>query len=286
MIVYFNGEFVAKEVVSISPDDRGFLLADGVYEVIRAYNGKLFQTDAHLQRLARSRRELRLPGPSSQRLSDIAEHLIADNNLATGEATVYLQITRGAASRRHAFPTNDTPPTVYVTATPFRPSVEKMTQGVKIILVPDIRWTRCDIKSISLLPNVLANQQAKERGVEEAVFVRDGAITEGSHNNVGAVFNGTFVTYPQSHYILSGITRQVVIELCQQLDIPVQEFPILVDNLPDADEMMMMSTTSEITPIVQVDGRSIGDGKPGPVTGKLQEAFRKLTQYLQISNSK
>ena len=147
-------------------------------------------------------------------------------------------------------------------------------------MVPDIRWTRCDIKSISLLPNVLANQQAKERGVEEAVFVRDGAITEGSHTNVGAVFNGTFVTYPQSHYILGGITRQVVIGLCRQLDIPVKEFPILVDDLPNADEMIIMSTTSEITPIVQVDNQIIGDGKPGPVTTRLQQAFRKLTQNL------
>jgi D-alanine transaminase len=222
-------------------------------------------------------RELRLSGPSSPELNNIAKRLITDNNLTAGDATVYLQITRGAAPRRHAFPADDSPPTVYATASPFQPSVEKMAQGVKTILVPDIRWTRCDIKSISLLPNVLANQQARESGVEEAVFVRDGAITEGSHTNIGAVFNGTLVTYPKSHYILGGITRQVVIELCRQLNIPVKEFPVLVDTLPDADEMMLMSTTSEITPIVQVDNRAIGDGKPGPVTTKLQQAFRELT---------
>jgi len=118
MIVYFNGEFLAKEAVRISPDDRGFLLADGVYEVIRAYNGKLFQPDAHLQRLARSMHELRLPGPSPRELNDVAKHLLQDNNLTNGDATVYLQITRGAASRRHAFPQADTSPTVYVTASP------------------------------------------------------------------------------------------------------------------------------------------------------------------------
>lgn len=286
MIVYFNGEFLPKEAVSISPDDRGFLLADGVYEVVRAYEGKLFQANAHLQRLARSMRELRLSGPATLELTGIVEHLITDNNLTTGDATVYLQITRGAASRRHAFPPDDTPPTIYATASSFHPATEKMTQGVKTILVPDIRWTRCDIKSISLLPNVLANQQAKESGVEEAVFVRDGAITEGSHTNVAGVFNGTLVTYPTSHYILGGITRQVVIDLCHQLNIPVKEFPILIDSLPDIDEMMLMSTTSEITPIVQVDNRVIGDGKPGPITTKLQQAFRKLTQKLQVSNSK
>jgi D-alanine transaminase len=278
MVVYFNGEFLAKEAVSISPDDRGFLLADGVYEVIRAYEGKLFQAEAHLQRMARSMRELHLSGPSPLELNDVAERLIMKNNLTTGGATVYLQITRGAAPRRHAFPADDTPPTVYATASPSHPSVEKMTHGIKVILVPDMRWTRCDIKSISLLPNVLANQQAKERQVEEAVFVRDGAVTEGSHTNVGAVFKGTIVTYPKSHYILSGITRQVVIELCHQLNIPVKEFPILVDHLPKADEMMLMSTTSEITPIVQVDDWTVGNGKPGPVTVRLQQAFQELTR--------
>jgi len=278
MIVYFNGEFLPKEAVKISPDDRGFLLADGVYEVIRAYEGKLFQADAHLQRMARSMRELRIHGPSHQQLNDIAERLITDNNLTIGDATVYLQITRGAAPRRHAFPAEDTLPTIYTTASPFHPSVEKMAQGVKVILAPDMRWTRCDIKSISLLSNVLANQQAKESGVEEAVFVRDGAITEGSHTNVGAVFDGTLVTYPKSHYILGGITRQVVIDLCYQLDIPVKEFPILVDDLQKADEMMLMSTTSEVTPIVQVDNWIVGDGKPGLVTVKLQQAFRELTK--------
>lgn len=278
MIVYFNGEFLAKEAVRISPDDRGFLLADGVYEVIRTYEGKLFQAEAHLQRMARSMRELRLPGPSPQQLHAISERLIADNNLTTGDATVYLQITRGAARRSHAFPADDVSPTIYATASPFKPPVEKMTHGVKIILVPDMRWTRCDIKSISLLPNVLANQQAKEYNVEEAVFVRDGAITEGSHTNVGAVFKGTFVTYPKSHYILGGITRQVVIELCHQFNIPVKEFPILADQLPKADEMMLMSTTSEITPIVQVDDRMVGNGKPGPITAKLRQAFWDLTK--------
>ncbi len=278
MIVYFNGAFIDKEQAKISPDDRGFLLADGVYEVIRAYGGMLFQAEAHLQRLARSMRELRLRGPDPQSFTQVANRLLQENNLTGGEATIYLQITRGAAPRRHAFPDGNTPPTVYAAAAPFSPDSQKLAQGVKVILTPDIRWTRCDIKSISLLASVLANQQAQENEVEEAVFVRDGAITEGSHTSIGAIFDGTFVTYPQSHYILSGITRQVVIDLCRRLDIPVEETPILVDRLRRADEMVLMSTTSEITPIIQVDEWPVGSGCPGPITRRLQEAFRALTE--------
>jgi D-alanine transaminase len=277
MIVYFNDHFIPKEEVKIFPDDRGFLFADGAYEVIRAYNGKLFRADSHLQRLARSLRELRLDGPDKENFRDIAEQLVQDNKLEDGEVLVYIQVTRGVAPRRHAFPGNDTPSTVYVTATPFQPPHAEMKQGVKIILVPDIRWARCDIKSIALLPNVLANQQAKENGVAEAIFVRDGAITEGTHTNFCAVFDGELVTYPQNNYILAGITRSVVLDLCRELNIPIREFPIFERDLKKADELMLTSTTSEVTPVVQVEDWQVGDGKPGPITTTLQQAFRELT---------
>jgi D-alanine transaminase len=277
MIVYFNNQFMPKNRVKISPDDRGFLFADGAYEVIRAYNGKLFEIDRHLKRMARSLRELRIESPGSETFKEVAEQLIRDNNLQDGEALVYIQVTRGVAPRQHVFPGNDTPPTVYAYASSFQPSLEKLAYGVKIRLVPDIRWTRCDIKSVSLLPNVLVHQQAKESGADEAVFVRDGAITEGSHTNFGAVFEGQIVTYPKSHYILAGITREVVLDLCRELNIPVKEFPILADDLKRADEALLMSTSSEVMPVVQVDEWSVGDGKPGPITTTLQRAFRKLT---------
>jgi D-alanine transaminase len=276
MIAYFNNQFIPKEEVKISPDDRGFLFADGVYEVIRAYKGKLFKVDAHLQRMERSLRELGLDGPNEEKFRNIAEQLIQDNELENGEALVYIQVTRGVAPRRHAFPGNDTPSTVYVTATPFQPPHAEMKQGVKIILAPDIRWARCDIKSIALLPNVLANQQAKENDAAEAIFVRDGAITEGTHTNFCAVFDGELVTYPQNNYILAGITRSVVLDLCRELNIPGREFPIFERDLKDADELMLTGTTSAVTPVVQVEDWPVGDGRPGPMTTMLQRAFREL----------
>jgi D-alanine transaminase len=278
MISYFNSRFLPKEEIAISPDDRGFLFGDGVYEVIRSYSGKLFKTDEHLQRLERSLREIRIAGIDVAHLGDVANELLVRNDLRTGDATIYIQVTRGVAPRKHSFPDAATPPTVYATASPLSPSAQKAETGVKIILVPDIRWARCDIKSIALLPNVLANQQAKERGAEEAVFVRDGTITEGSHSNFCAVFDGTLVTHPKSDRILAGVTRQVVLDLCREISIPVREIPVREKELPRADELMLLGTTTGVMPIVRVDERQIGDGKPGPVTRRLLAALRELTR--------
>ena len=274
MTVYYNGRFMRKEEVHISPDDRGFLLADGAYEVIRAYGGKFFKCQAHLQRLERSLQALRIAQPEASKLRDIAEELIRRNDLGQGDAIVYLQITRGSAPRRHAFPEEGTPPTIYLSASPVRSSPEKAERGVRIILVPDIRWMRCDIKSVALLPNVLASQEAKERGAEEAVFVRDGVITEGTHTNFCAVFGGQLVTHPRTNLILGGITRQVVLDLCHRLDIPSLESYIQDRDLKKASELMIVSTTVEVLPVVQVEDWPVGDGEPGPVTRKLQQAFR------------
>jgi D-alanine transaminase len=278
MIVYFNGRLVPKEDVRISPDDRGFLFADGVYEVIRSYDGRLFRAKDHFRRMDRSLRELLIDGPDLDDLRDVAEQLIQCNDLGRGDAKLYIQITRGVAPRRHSFPGEHTPPTVYVSASHFRPPHEKWKYGVKIILVPDIRWARCDIKSVALLPNVLVSQQARERGAEEAVFVRDGVITEGSHTNFCAVFDGQLVTHPKSNYILAGIMREVVLDLCGELNIPFREFPIFEGELREADELMILGTTSEIMPVVQVNDWKVGDSRPGPITTKLQRAFREMTR--------
>ena len=278
MIVYFNGRFIPKEQVSISPDDRGFLFADGAYEVIRSYGGRLFRLDDHLARMDRSLRELRIAGPDVHSFGDIADELIHVNRLGQGEASLYVQVTRGAAPRHHTFPDEGTPPTVYAYAAPLRPSPERWERGVKAILVPDIRWTRCDIKSLALLPNVLASQRAAERGAYEAVFVRDGAVTEGAHTNVCAVLDGRLVTHPRTHHILGGITRRVVLELCGQLDIPVEESPILETRVGEVDEFLLLGTVTEILPVVRVDGWQVGDGTPGSITRKLQRAFRGLTR--------
>ncbi len=276
MIVYFNGQFIPKEDVRISPDDRGFLFADGVYEVIASYRGRLFRPDAHLRRLERSLHELRIAVPDLAALRGVAERLIEANGLAKGDAGVYIQITRGVAPRNHAFPDPAVPPTVYASAFPFEMPREEQERGVRVILVPDVRWARCDIKSVALLANVLACQRAVESGAAEAIFVRDGVVTEGSRHNVCAVFGGRLVTHPKTNVILPGVTRDVVLELCGQLGIPYNETPILESQLREADELMIVGTLSEIMPVVQVDGWMVSDGKPGPITRTLQRAFREV----------
>jgi D-alanine transaminase len=278
MIAYFNGQFLPKEEIKVSPDDRGFLFADGVYEVIRAYGGKPFKMDEHLKRLARSLKEIRIDYPEVPGLAAIGERLLAVNNLTAGEyATLYIQITRGApSSRKHPFPDEPVSPTVYVAASPGISQKEKIGKGVKIILVPDIRWSRCDIKSISLLPNVLANQQAKENEAEEAVFIRDGVITEGSHTNFFMIFDGQVLTHPLNGHILPGITRDIIRDLCAGLKIHFRDELVLEKNLPRAEEMFLSGTSMEVTPVIQVDGWKVGKGIPGPVTARLREAYREM----------
>jgi D-alanine transaminase len=278
MIAYFNGQFLPKGEIKVSPDDRGFLFADGVYEVIRAYGGKPFKMKEHLQRLDRSLKEIRIDYPAVPELAQIGAKLIALNHLAAGEyATLYIQITRGApASRKHPFPDEPIPPTVYVAAFPGISQKAKIEKGVKVILVPDIRWTRCDIKSISLLPNVLANQQAQEREAEEAVFVRDGVITEGSHTNFFMVFGGQVMTHPLDGHILPGITREIIRELCENLAIPFRGERVFEKDLPQAEEMFLSGTSMEVTPVTQVDEWKVRGGIPGPVTARLREAYKKM----------
>ncbi len=276
MIAYFNGQYVSKENIKISPDDRGFLFGDGVYEVIRSYGGRLFKIDDHLSRLSRSLGELRMAPVSLSHLKTVADQLLHRNNLENEDATLYIQITRGVAPRKHPFPDPETSPTVYVSASVLQPSPAEWASGIAVILVPDLRWGRCDIKSVGLLPNVLASQQAKEQGASEAVFVRDGVITEGSHTSFCAVFDGALVTHPANHHILAGVTRSVVLDLCVTLGISVRESPILERTLKGASELMVLGTTSEVVPVVRVDDWDVGDGNPGPITSKLKQAFGDL----------
>lgn len=276
MLVYFNGGFIPKEDVKISPDDRGFLLADGVYEVLRTYGGKTFRASDHARRLARSLRELRMSGPGEKDFIDITSELLRRNHLDRRDAKIYVQVTRGSAPRRHSFPDQATPPTVYAEASSFRSVREKWDDGVRVVLVPDIRWARCDIKSVALLPNVLASQRAKESGAEEAIFVWEGTVTEGAHTNFCAVFDGELITHPLNNRILAGVTRGVVSDLCRSLGVPFRESPIPKEELKQAGELMILGTTTEIMPVVRVDDWQVGDGRPGPVTRRLQWAFREL----------
>lgn len=276
MIVYFNGQFMSKEAVCISPDDRGFLFADGVYEVIRAYNGALFHADLHFARLQRSMSELRIPVPDLGVLEAACVELLARNALLETDARLYLQITRGVAPRTHIFPDPPPTPTVYITAGDIQPPTREWETGIKVILTPDIRWARCDIKALMLLPNILASQEAHEQGAWEAILVRNGVVMEGSHTTVCGIFDGALVTAPVTNNILGGVTREVILKACRELGIPIKEFPIFENELPRAQELMILGTTTEVMPVVQVDDWFVGDGKPGPLTRKLQRAYREV----------
>lgn len=278
MQVYLNGEYVPYEQARVPVDDRGFLFADGVYEVARVYAGKIFAMDAHLSRLADGLAAIQIELPELDTLAAVSEELLRRNGLENGEATIYIQVTRGAAPRKHAFPTG-VAPTVFLAARPYRDNPpEYMSEGVAAIRLPDNRWARCDIKSVSLLPNVLANQAAHAADAFEALFVRDGVVIEGSHSNLLSVYDGAVVTYPRCNYILAGITRDIVLDLARELGIPVREGPIYDAQLFDAEELFLSGTTTEVMPIVRVDGRPIGNGRPGPVTLKLQAAYRAATR--------
>lgn len=278
MLAYFNGRYLPQDEIVISPDDRGFLFADGLYEVIRSYKGILFQTRAHLERLNYGARALRFKTTDFHDLAETADKLIRENDLIKDEATVYIQVTRGAAPRTHAFPDPKTALTVYLTARPFSPHGNDLENGVNIILVSDQRWARCDIKTVGLTANILAHQLAREHQAQEAVFVRDGVLLEGTHTNLFAVFDGTVVTSPLTNYILGGITRLVVLEICRKLGLPCREAPVFEAELERAEELMIVGTTTEVTPVVRIHGRQFQSGEPGRITRRLQKALQELTR--------
>jgi D-alanine transaminase len=275
MQVYLNGSYSEHSQATVSVDDRGFLFADGVYEVIRIYGGRAFLGDPHMTRLRAGLDALLIRNAAIADLPSVWERLI-DANGVSGDGTVYIQVTRGAAPRKHAFPSPDTEPTVYVAAKPFKQHpAEYFTRGVGAITVGDTRWSRCDIKSVSLLPNVLANQQAHAAGAFEALYERDGVLIEGSHSNLFGVVGDTLVTYPSSNYILTGITRNLVLELARDLGIPTAERPIYTDRLNDIQELFLSGTTTEVLPVTTLDGKPVGDGSVGDITRQLKDAYRQ-----------
>ncbi len=276
-IVYLNGKFVPKNEALISPEDRGFNFADGIYEVIKYYDGKAFRYADHLDRLKRSLGEVSIHFDGCYQLEAMLQELLVCNELADQEAGVYLQITRGSQTRIHRFP-DQIVPTVYATAFPFASKWDQLKNGVKVITTEDIRWLRCDIKSVSLLPNVMAAQKAYEQDAVEAIFIRNGIVTEGSHSSFLTVKDGTIYTHPDSNLVLPGITKIVVREICCELKIPLVEEGFAASELALMDEMMIVGTGSEVTPVVQIDEMKVGDGNPGPVTLLLQEKFFELTK--------
>lgn len=272
--VFFNGEFVPREDVRISPDDRGFLFSDGVYEVLRAYGGELFEVDRHLERLAGSLAAMRMRGVKATDLRPLFAELLERNHLSEADALVYLQVTRGVAPRTHRFPDPPVSPTIYAAATPFHPE-HPAEAGAKAITVPDQRWARCDIKTVALIPNCMANTLAREQAAVEAIFVRDGAALEGTHTNLFAVSRGRVRTPPLTNYILPGVTRAVVLDLCAEAGFETAEETILAEELYRADEVFVVGTTAEVTPIIDLDGRAIGAGRPGDFALELLGALRR-----------
>jgi D-alanine transaminase len=274
MRVYLNGRIVPAESATVSINDRGLLFGDGIYEVTRSAGGEFVELPRHLRRLTRNLRELSIQVPEA-RLTELVEasRTLIQENAPDGDGLVYWQITRGAAPRVHHFPPPGTVPTIFANVTSVTLPHAIRARGAVAITTSDIRWARCDIKTVNLLPNTLAKQRAVEAGADEAIFVRDGIVTEGASSNVFAMLGGELRTHPASQYILGGITRDMTLELAHELGLTVRTEAILLDDLYRADELLFTSTFNDVMPIVRVDGRAIGNGRPGPVAQQLYAAF-------------
>jgi D-alanine transaminase len=271
-IGFLNGCFKPLAEILVPVEDRGYQFGDGVYEVIRTYRGVPFQLEAHLARLERSAKAIDLPEPcSAQQWADVVGEGIRLAGYA--ESKVYIQLTRGVAPRDHLFPPTASP-TAVMTVREMRPLTPALrSTGVAAITVEDLRWGRCDIKSLNLLPNVMARQQAKEAGAFEAIFVRGREVTEGAVSNLMLARDGVLITPPEGPRILSGVTRAVVLGLARKEGLAVEERAVGVDELRRADEVFLTGTTVEILPVTQVDGVEVGTGRPGELTGLLYARF-------------
>jgi D-alanine transaminase len=277
--VYFNGSYMPKEEVRISPEDRGFLFADGIYEVVRWYGKNFLDMEAHLVRLKRSLNETGIIWREADNFPFIAEELIRKNSIQHKSSMVYIEITRGAAKRSHYFPVPPVSPTVYATSWDFIVDEDSWENGIKVIVKDDIRWSRCDIKSVALLPNTISFNAAYTSGYKECAFVRNGYISECSHSNICFIKDDILYTHPESNYILSGVTRKNVLSLAKENGIRVIEEP--VKSSESFSEVFITNTSSEITPVTELGGKIVGKGIPGNLTRFLQEKFRSEHPFLK-----
>ncbi len=272
-IVWMNGAFIDRSEAKVDIEDRGYQFGDGIYEVIRVYNRKLFTASEHLERLLSSGDKLSIKIEYTvEELKMLMEELVDKNNLETG--IVYMQVTRGASSRNHAFPSEDTPPTYIAYTKEVKIPFEQMDNGVSAITVEDIRWSRCDIKSLNLLGNVIAKQKAAEADCYESIQYRDLTVTEGSSSNIWIMKDNIVKTHEANQFILNGITRQKIIQLCKENEIEVLEESFTIEDLIDADEVFLSSTTAEVMPIISINNVPVGNGEIGPVTRNLQKLFK------------
>ncbi len=276
---FLNGDYYNGAEARVSIEDRGFLFGDGIYEVIRFYHGSFFELGQHLSRLARSARKTYLDLPNSlEQIDSICHELLKKSGIKEGK--LYLQVTRGAAPRTHEFPVQSEPTIMMKISKVDEEEQKKKKKGVSAITVPDDRWSNCDIKSLNLLPNVLAKQKARSQGYYEAIFVFSEKITEGASSNVFAVLDGVLVTAPECNRILSGITRNVVLELASQVGIPWEEKFVSNDDLYRASELFITSTVDEITPILSIDGQTLNGSAVGKVSAKIQNRFQQKVSQL------
>ncbi|MDR2112202.1 MAG: D-amino acid aminotransferase [Candidatus Accumulibacter sp.] len=277
MTAYLNGQFLPLAEARISPLDRGFLYADGAYEVIPVYSRHPFRIDEHLRRLQQSLDGIRMANPRSDaEWKTIVGRLVAEAGFE--DQAIYIQITRGADDKRDPCFPPGVPPTVFLFAAPLlRPGAEQRERGVAAITAPDLRWGRCDLKTVALLPNVLARQTAADAGCAETIMFRDGYLTEGSSTNVFAVRDGVILAPPQDHLILPGVTCNVVLELAAAHRAPLDVRPIREEEVRAADELWLTSSAKEVLAVVMLDGRPVGRGpqagRPGPVTRRMHEWF-------------
>ena len=273
-IAYVSGAFVPFADAKVPVTDRGFLFADGIYEVSAVLDGRLVDNEAHLARLDRSLREIRIANPHTvPEWVALQTQLIARNALSEG--VVYIQVTRGAAERDFGFPATDTPPTVVMFTQAKSLSDSPLARtGAKIISVPDIRWTRRDIKSVALLAQVLAKQAAVEAGAAEAWMVQDGYVTEGGSSSAFIITrDGVIRTRPLSNDILPGITRRTVMALAGETGLRIEERAFSIDEALAAAEAFYTSASSFVTPVISIDGHPVGDGVPGPHAQRLRELY-------------
>ena len=280
--ILWNDQIVEEKEVKIGFEDRGYQFGDGIYEVIKIYNGDLFTATEHIDRLYASADKIQLVMPyTKDKLHQLMHELIETNELQNGQ--IYLQVTRGNSPRIHNFPN----PAVSSVLTAYTKETDRplaqLESGVKACFVEDIRWLRCDIKSLNLLGNVLAKQEAVTKGCFEAILHRGETVTEGSSSNMYGIKDGVLYTHPVSNLILNGITRKVILDCCEEIGLPIVEKAMTKEETLQMDEFIMSSTNAEVMPIISIDGNAIGDGKPGEFTRKLQKAFeQKIPSTLQV----
>lgn len=283
--IYLNGEYIPLSEAKVSVLDRGFIFGDGIYEVIPVYAGKALRLAHHLQRLQNSLDAVRIKNPLSNiEWENIINKLIADTDSqysAAQDQSIYLHITRGVAHRDHSFPHNSKA-TVFVMSNILHPvDPELLKTGVAAITLDDIRWKYCNIKAIALLPNILLRQQAVDAGAVEAILVRDGKMTEGAASNVFIVKDGIIKTPPKDQYLLPGITRDLVVELALEHNMPLEETAITEEEFLVADEIWLTSSTKEILPVTTINEKAVGNAKPGLIWQKMQQTYQAYKEKLR-----